>query len=106
MGVLGWWGVWVRVFGFLGSVVCALELWGSRAAWLNAIDALIESRGACCYLPLPESSGRDIFPEVRFRQTERGRRQDELRDEKYSRQRRREEMQRETAYQARRTGRD
>lgn len=92
--------VTLREIHYFAPVLSAQEFRGSRAAWLNAIDALIESRGACCYLPLPESSGRDIFPEVRFRQTERGRRQDELRDEKYSRQRRREEMQRERAYQA------
>ncbi|EPY5355052.1 plasmid SOS inhibition protein A [Klebsiella quasipneumoniae] len=90
----------VRELNFFAPVLSAHELRGSKESWLSAIDTLIESRGACCYLPLPAGAGQHLFPEVRFQQTERVRRQDELRDEKYTRQRRKELCQRERAYQA------
>lgn len=90
----------VRELNLFAPVLTAQELRGSKDSWMNAIDTLIESRGACCYLLLPAGAGQGLFPEVRFQQTERVRRQDELRDEKYSRQRRKEWCQRERAYQA------
>lgn len=76
------------------------ELRGNKESWLNAIDMLIESRGVCCWLPLPVNAGQEMFPEVVFQRTERQRRQDELGNMKYTRQRSREEGQRERAYQA------
>lgn len=90
----------VKELNLFAPVLTAQELRGSKDSWLNAVDTLIESRGACCYLPLPAGAGQSLFPEVRFQQTERRRRQGELRDEKYSRQRRKEVCQRERAYHA------
>ncbi|HGU9533068.1 TPA: plasmid SOS inhibition protein A [Escherichia coli] len=90
----------LREIHHFAPVLTARELRGSRDSWLSAIDALIESRGTCCWLPLPAGAGLALFPEVRFQRTERERRQDELRDEKYTRQRRKESCQRERAYQA------
>jgi hypothetical protein len=81
-------------------VLTARELRGSRDCWLSAIDALIERRGTCCWLPLPVGAGQRLFPEVAFQQAERVRCQDALRDEKYTRQRHKEQCQRERAYQA------
>jgi hypothetical protein len=89
----------LRELNFFAPVLTARELRGSRDSWLSAVDALIESRGTCCWLPLSASAGVNLFPEVAFRQTERVRCQDALQDEKYTRQRRREAGQRETAYQ-------
>ncbi|HHT2664502.1 TPA: plasmid SOS inhibition protein A [Citrobacter freundii] len=90
----------LREIHHFAPVLTARELRGSRDSWLSAIDALIESRGTCCWLPLPFGAGQRLFPEVRFQQTERVRRQDELRDEKYTRQRRKEACLQERAYQA------
>lgn len=90
----------LREINFFAPVLKAHELRGSRDNWLSAIDALIESRGTCCWLPLPASAGQRLFPEVAFQQTERVRCQDALRDEKYTRQRHKERCQRERAYQA------
>lgn len=90
----------VSELNYFAPVLTAQELRGSKECWLSAIDTLIESRGTCCYLPLPVGAGQNLFPEVRFQLTERVRRQDELRDEKYSRQHRKELCQRERAYQA------
>jgi hypothetical protein len=90
----------VRELNYFAPVLAAQELRGSKDSWLNAIDTLIESRGVCCYLPLPAGAGQHLFPEVRFQQNERVRRQNELLDEKYSRQRRKELCQRERTYQA------
>ena len=87
----------IRLFA---PVLSAQVLRGSRDSWLRAIDALIESRGVCCWLPLPAGAGLILFPEVRFKRTERERRQDELRDEKYTRQRHKEQCQHERVYQA------
>lgn len=81
-------------------MLTAQELRGGKECWLNAIDMLIESRGTCCYLPLPVGAGQNLFPEVHFQKIERVRCQDELRNEKYSRRRRKELCQRERAYQA------
>ncbi|MEB6855196.1 plasmid SOS inhibition protein A [Escherichia coli] len=90
----------IREIHHFAPVLTARELRGCRDSWLSAIDALIESRGTCCWLPLPFGAGQRLFPEVRFQQTERVRRQDELRDEKYTRQRRKEACLQERAYQA------
>lgn len=90
----------IREIRHFAPVLTARELRGCRESWLSAIDALIESRGTCCWLPLPVGAGQRLFPEVTFQQAERVRSQDALRDEKYSRQRRKEQRQRERAYQA------
>lgn len=90
----------LREIHYFAPVLTARELRGSRDSWLSAIDALIESRGTCCWLPLPVGAGQRLFPEVAFQQTERVRCQDALRDEKYTRQRHKEQCQRERAYQA------
>lgn len=90
----------IREIHHFAPVLTARELRGCRESWLSAIDALIESRGTCCWLPLPVGAGQRLFPEVTFQQAERVRSQDALRDEKYSRQRRKEQCQRESAYQA------
>lgn len=90
----------LREIHHFAPVLTARELRGSRDIWLSAIDALIESRGTCCWLPLPVGAGQHLFPEVAFQQTERVRCQDVLRDEKYTRQRHKERCQRERAYQA------
>ncbi|EPF0317115.1 plasmid SOS inhibition protein A [Enterobacter chuandaensis] len=90
----------LREIHYFAPLLTARELRGSRDGWLSAIDALIESRGTCCWLPLPVGAGQRLFPEVAFQQTERVRCQDALRDEKYTRQRRKEAGLRETAYQA------
>lgn len=87
----------LREIHYFAPVLTAREL---RDSWLSAIDALIESRGTCCWLPLPVGAGQRFFPEVAFQQTERVRCQDALRDEKYTRQRHKEQRQRERAYQA------
>ncbi|MFS3190476.1 plasmid SOS inhibition protein A [Klebsiella pneumoniae] len=89
----------LREIHYFAPVLTARELRGSRDSWLSAIDALIESRGTCCWLPLPVGAGQRLFPEVVFQQTERVRCQDALRDEKYTRQRRKKQCQRERAYQ-------
>ena len=90
----------IREIHHFAPVLTARELRGSRDSWLSAIDALIESRGTCCWLPLPVGAGQHLFPEVAFQQTERVRCQDALRDEKYTRQRHKERCQQERAYQA------
>lgn len=87
----------IRLFA---PVLSAQELRGSRDSWLRAIDALIESRGVCCWLPLPVNAGERLFPEESFRHTERARRQDAMLAEKYTRQRRKDSCLRERAYQA------
>ena len=89
----------LREIHHFAPVLTARELRGSRNSWIRAIDALIESCGTCCWLPLPVSAGQHLFPEVAFQQTERVRCQDALRHEKYTRQRRKEACQRERAYQ-------
>ncbi|MGK4357881.1 plasmid SOS inhibition protein A [Enterobacter cloacae] len=90
----------VREINYFAPVLTARELRGCRESWLGAIDALIESRGTCCWLPLPVGAGQRLFPEVAFQQTGRVRCQDALRDEKYTRQRHKEQCQRKRAYQA------
>ncbi|HCU2335169.1 TPA: plasmid SOS inhibition protein A [Klebsiella aerogenes] len=89
----------LREIHHFAPVLTARELRGSRNSWLRAIDALIESRGTCCWLPLPVSAGQHLFPEVAFQQTERIRCQDALRNEKYTRQCHKEQCQRKRAYQ-------
>lgn len=89
----------IREIHHFAPVLTARELRGCRDSWLSAIDALIESRGTCCWLPLSAGAGQRLFPEVDFQQTERVRCQDALRNEKYTRQRRKEAGLRETAYQ-------
>ena len=90
----------IREINYFAPVLTARELRGSRDSWLSAIDALIESRGTRCWLPLPVGAGQRLFPGVAFQQTERVRCQGALRDEKYTRQRRKEQCLRERAYQA------
>ncbi|KTJ39440.1 psiA family protein [Klebsiella aerogenes] len=90
----------IREIHYFAPVLTVRELRGCRDSWLSAIDALIESRGTRCWLPLPVGAGQHLFPEVVFQQTERVRCQDALRDEKYTRQRRKVACQRERAYQA------
>ncbi|ECI0980838.1 plasmid SOS inhibition protein A [Salmonella enterica subsp. enterica serovar Newport] len=90
----------VKDIGWFSPGLTAQALRGKKQDWLAAIDRLIESRGACCWLPLSVSDGWRLFPETKFQMSERCRRQNELSAEKYTRQRRREACQRETAYQA------
>ena len=90
----------LREIRLFAPVLTTQELRGNKDGWLMAIDTLIASRGIRCWLPLPAGAGLTLFPEVRFQRTERERRQDELRDEKYTRQRRKESCLRERAYQA------
>ncbi|EMW69070.1 psiA family protein [Escherichia coli 2747800] len=92
--------VTVQDIGWVCPGLTAQDLRGKKQDWLTAIDRLIESRGACCWLPLSVSDGWRLFPETKFQISERRRRQSELNDEKSSRQRRREACQREMAYQA------
>jgi len=92
--------VTLREIRLFAPVLSAQELRGSRDSWLRAIDALIESRGVCCWPPLPVNAGELLFPEESFRHTERSRRQDAMQAEKYPRQRRKEQCLRERAYQA------
>ncbi|HHE5971942.1 TPA: plasmid SOS inhibition protein A [Citrobacter braakii] len=90
----------VKDIAWFSPGLTAQALRGKKHEWLAAIDRLIESRGTCCWLPLSLSDGWRLFPETKFQISERRRRQSELNDEKYSRQRRREASQREMAYQA------
>lgn len=92
--------VTLREIRLFAPVLIAQELRGSRDSWLRAIDALIESRGVCCWLPLPVNACELLFPEESFRHTERSRRQDAMQAVKYTRQRRKELCLRERAYQA------
>jgi len=92
--------VTVKDIGWFSPGMTAQNLRGKKQDWLAAIDRLIESRGACCWLPLSVSDGWRLFPETKFQTSERRRRQSELSAEKYTRQRRKEACQRETAYQA------
>lgn len=92
--------VTVKDIGWFSPGLTAQALRGKKQDWLAAIDRLIESRGACCWLPLSLSDGWRLFPETKFQTTERCRKQSELRAEKYTRQRRREACRREIAYQA------
>lgn len=92
--------VTVKDIGWFSPGLTAQDLRGKKQDWLAAIDWLIESRGACCWLPLSVSDGWRLFPETKFQTSERRRRQSELSAEKYTRQRRKEACQRETAYQA------
>ncbi|EIJ4064692.1 plasmid SOS inhibition protein A [Salmonella enterica] len=90
----------VKDIGWFSPGLTAQALRGKKQDWLAAIDRLIESRGACCWLPLSVSDGWRLFPETKFQMQERTRRHSELGAEKYTRQRRREACQREMAYQA------
>ncbi|WP_433671643.1 plasmid SOS inhibition protein A [Klebsiella michiganensis] len=92
--------VTVKDIGWFSAGMTEQELRGKKQAWLTAIDRLIESRGACCWLPLSAQDGWRLFPDTQFQWSERCRRQSELSAEKYTRQRRKEESLRETAYQA------
>lgn len=92
--------VTVKDIGWFSPGLTAQSLRGNKQDWLAAIDRLIESRGACCWLPLSLSDGWRLFPETKFQMQERNRRHSELGAEKYTRQRRKEACQRETAYQA------
>ncbi|EHL5407834.1 plasmid SOS inhibition protein A [Salmonella enterica] len=92
--------VTVKDIGWFSPGLTAQSLRGNKQDWLAAIDRLIESRGACCWLPLSLSDGWRLFPETKFQMQERTRRHSELGAEKYTRQRRKEACQREMAYQA------
>ncbi|EKH3107935.1 plasmid SOS inhibition protein A [Salmonella enterica] len=92
--------VTVQDIGWFCPGLTAQDLRGKKQDWLAAIDRLIESRGACCWLPLSVSDGWRLFPETKFQMLERRRRQSELSAEKYTRQRRKEACLREAAYQA------
>jgi len=90
----------VKDIGFFSSGLTVQELRGKKQNWLRAIDRLIESRGACCWLPLSLYDGWRLFPATKFQVSERCRRQTELKAEKYTRQFHQKTCQRETAYQA------
>ncbi|EFC1481146.1 plasmid SOS inhibition protein A [Escherichia coli] len=90
----------VKDIAWFSPGLTAQTLRGKKHEWLAAIDRLIESRGTCCWLPLSLSDGWRLFPETKFQVSERRRRQSELSAEKYTRQRRKEQCQRERAYQA------
>ncbi|ELY4545676.1 plasmid SOS inhibition protein A [Cronobacter sakazakii] len=92
--------VTVKDIAWFSPGLTAQNLRGKKQDWLAAIDRLIESRGACCWLPLSVSDGRRLFPETKFQTSERRRRQNELSAEKYTRQRRKEAYLRDTAYRA------
>lgn len=92
--------VTVREINYFAPVLTRQELRGTKENWISAIDLLIGSRGTDCKLPLPSHAGSLIFPEVLFQVTERHRRQDGLKEEKYSRQRSRQAASGERAYQA------
>lgn len=92
--------VTVKDIGWFSLGLTAQNLRGKKKDWLAAIDRLIESRGACCWLPLSVSDGWRLFPETQFQTSERRRRQSELSAEKYTLQRHKEQCQRERAYQA------
>lgn len=73
---------------------------GRKDYWISAIDALIESRGMCCYLPLCSSSVNHLFPEILFKREDRWHKHRELESKKYSRQRGKEEAREHMCYQA------
>ncbi|WP_158650121.1 plasmid SOS inhibition protein A, partial [Klebsiella pneumoniae] len=50
----------IREIHHFAPVLTARELRGSRDSWLSAIDALIESRGTRCWLPLPVGAGQRL----------------------------------------------
>ncbi|EIB3239887.1 plasmid SOS inhibition protein A, partial [Salmonella enterica] len=77
--------VTVKDIGWFSPGLTAQDLRGKKQDWLAAIDRLIESRGACCWLPLSVSDGWRLFPETKFQTSERRRRQSELSAEKYTR---------------------
>ena len=66
--------VTVQDIGWFSPGLTAQELRGKKQGWLAAIDRLIESRGTCCWLPLSVSDGWRLFPETKFRMSERRRR--------------------------------
>jgi len=63
----------------------AAEYRGSRSQWLNAVNLLIESRGACCCLPLPTNAAAALFPVEVFRIGERHASQEALRSRQFER---------------------
>lgn len=87
----------LRVFS---PALTADALHGRRAQWLRAVDMLIESRGDACCLPLPSDAVERLFPAVGFRAGERRRQKLSLAEQKYTRQRGREDALRQRAYQA------
>nr|CAC9195037.1 plasmid SOS inhibition protein A [Escherichia coli] len=70
--------VTVKDIGWFSPGLTAQDLREKKQDWLAAIDRLIESRGACCWLPLSVSDGWRLFPETKFQTSERRRRQSEL----------------------------
>jgi len=83
----------LKSFRRFAPVLSAAEFRGSRGQWLEALDTLIESRGACCCLPLPMNAGAELFPSVAFRAGERHASQYMLRSRQYERIARRESVQ-------------
>ncbi|HBB9913079.1 plasmid SOS inhibition protein A, partial [Citrobacter freundii] len=49
--------VTVKDIGWFSPGLTGQSLRGNKQDWLAAIDRLIESRGACCWLPLSLSDG-------------------------------------------------
>lgn len=58
--------VTVKDIGWFSPGLTAQNLRGKKQDWLAAIDRLIESRGACCWLPLSVTDGWRLFPETKF----------------------------------------
>jgi len=87
----------LRVFS---PALTAEALHGRRERWLRAVDQLIESRGDACCLPLPSDAAEGLFPSVGFRTVERRRQKLSLHEQKYTRQRCREEALRKQACEA------
>lgn len=90
----------LREINYFAPALNEPELRGRKDQWINAIDALIESRGTCCYLPLSISDAHNLFPETRFKEDERFNKHLELKNLKYSRQYSKEQARKEISYQA------
>jgi hypothetical protein len=85
---------------YFASTLTEQELRGRKDNWIRSIDTLIESRGTCCYLPLCSSAANDLFPETLFKTDDRYKKQQELKDLKYTRQYSKEQVRAKLAYQA------
>jgi len=68
----------VKDIDWFSPGLTAQDLLGKKQDWLAAIDRLIESRGACCWLLLSVSDGWRLFPETKFQTLERCHRQSEI----------------------------
>jgi len=92
--------VTLKEIRFFRPSMLEAEFRGNRQSWLAAIDRMIASAGEDCPHPLSSYDVHDLFPGWRFQGTERQRRKTELRDEKYSRQYRREREEKTRIHQA------